>query len=347
MAATGLSLAALLPNSVQTIDGSGFFFGAGASFEAGYPLMPTLTIDVVKGLQPAERALLDEVLGAAGESYSDTTGTPNIETLADLVIAHGLNSGAPQFKVLETRLRELVLDRILAVASPVLDHHCAFLEALKKRAFGLPCTVWIFTTNYDLLFETAAAHTGVHLENGFVGATERFFHPQQFRSAAGSVSGGRFTPSNYLTIKLVKLHGSISWIDESSCFYERHPTALKVASKRVMVLPRRKKIMDTLAAPYDSLFALSSKVLGAECKYLLSCGFSFGDEHINQHILQPVLEANRCRLFALSKEEPSGIATFKSLPTFSAGFDTHLYEKGVHRSGNTDLWQFSKFVKLF
>ncbi len=309
--------------------------------------MPSLTIDVIRLLTPTERSSLEEVLLASGESYDETTGTPNIEIIADLVIAHSTNSGSPKYSTLEARLRELVLECILAVRTPTLEYHCRFLDALKKRAFGLPCTVWIFTTNYDLLFEVAAARSGVLLENGFHGATERFFHPQQFRSVGGEVSSNRFTPHNQLVIKLIKLHGSISWTEESSEFYERHPMALSPASRRVMILPRRQKVIDTLGPPYDSLFALASKVLGGECKYLVSCGFSFGDDHINQQLLQPVLQSNKCRLFVLAKEEPMGIASFNCLPTFSASFDTHSYRRGKKESYTTDLWQFSKFVSLF
>ena len=40
-----------------------------------------------------------------------------------------------------------------------------------------------------------------------------------------------------------------------------------------MVLPRRKKIMDTLKSPYDALFFHASSVLENACEYLVSCGF--------------------------------------------------------------------------
>ena len=99
---------------------------------------------------------------------------------------------------------------------PNLEHHCRFFEALKSRCFGRPCSVWILTTNYDLLFETAAARTNVLLENGFCGATERYFYPAQFRNTPGEAVGRRFSPSNTLTVRLVKLHGSISWVEEES-----------------------------------------------------------------------------------------------------------------------------------
>ncbi len=114
-----------------------------------------------------------------------------------------------------------------------------------------------------------------------------------------------------------------------------------------MVLPRRKKVMDTMTPPYDTLFGLANKTLGGECKYLVSCGFSFADEHINQQLLLPVMQANRCRLFALSQEEPAGLAAFKPFPNFSAGFETHAHSGTKADPTTTDAWKFSKFVSLF
>jgi len=342
-----IDLAAILPNISQSLNGTGFLFGSGTSREAGYHMMPSLTRSVISALTHTERAILDDVLRAGSTTYDEITATPNIEQLADLVIAHWTNSSEARFGLLESRLRDLIVHEILSVTNPNLDHHCKFFEALKKRSFGLPSTVWIFTTNYDLLFETAASKVGVPLENGFSGSTERFFDPVKFRSTDGVVSGHSFTPSSQLTVKLIKLHGSISWIGETSKFFERHPAALDPAASRVMVLPRRRKVMDTLTPPYDTLFTHASRVLGGECKYLVSCGFSFADEHINQQLLLPVMQANRCRLFALSQEEPAGIAAFKPLPNFSAGFETHAHVRTKADPTTTDAWKFSKFVSLF
>ena len=341
-------LASILPNiEVGGLNGTGFLFGAGTSCEAGYPMMPQLTREVVAGLDSSQRELLDDSLASAGHSYDATKAEPNIEQIADLVIAHLTNTGDTRFAQLETRIRELILERILAVVSPDIKHHCRFFEALKKRAFGQPCCVWIFTTNYDLLFEVAAARCGVRVENGFCGTVERFFNPEHLKSCSGSHDGKRFHEGAELTIKLVKLHGSVSWTVEDAKIYERHPSAILPTEKRVIILPRRKKVMDTLVPPYDSLFTQTSKVLGAECKYLVSCGFSFGDEHINSQILLPIMEAKACRLFALSRYETDGLASFKPLPNFFGGFETHLHQSRNKVPGTTDYWKFSSFVSLF
>ena len=340
-----INLQTILPNVSSSLDGTGFLFGAGTSREAGYPMMPELTRHVVTTLSGSERAVLDGILAVDGISYDNTSATPNIEELSDLVIAHSINTGDPRSRALEGKLRELIVECLLSVSAPILDNHRRFFAALKARAFGRACTVWIFTTNYDLLFETAAAQEGVLIENGFCGTTERFFNQARFSMVSGAVSGDRFTPTSHLTVKLIKLHGSISWVRDKG-LYERHPAAI-TGGERIMVLPRRKKVMDTLAEPYNMLFTQASRILGNECRYLVSCGFSFGDEHINQHLLLPATLSARCRLFALTESEPPGVAIFKKLPSFSAGFANESWLDGATATAGTDFWQFGKFVTLF
>lgn len=342
-----LDLATILPNVTHSLEGTGFLFGAGTSVAAGYPMMIGLTRKVVGALKPDERTVLDEVLKAVGLAYNDKDAKPNIEELADFVIAHAINSSDARCIALETKFKELVVEGILSVKTPALDNHVQFFRALSKRTFGRPCTVWIFTTNYDLLFEMAAAKAGVLVENGFSGTTERFFNPGQFKATSGEVSGNHFRPNNQLTVKLVKLHGSVSWTTDSGQLFERHPDAITGSANRVMVLPRRKKVVETLAPPHDMLIAYMSRVLGNECKYLLCCGFSFGDEHINQHLVLPALQSGRIRLFTLNEFEPHGVSDFKKLPSFSGGYSNEIFLGGKVAIPGTDLWKFSQFVKLF
>lgn len=342
-----LTLDQLLPSLNQSINGIGFLFGAGASFQAGYPLMTTLTRYVVAELTAGERDDLATVLSASGRTYDDSTATPNIEEIADLTIAHSINSGDARYTNLERRLRDLIVQMLLSVSSPDFTHHVNFFRGLKRRTFGLPSTVWIFTTNYDVLFETAAAIAGVRLENGFSGTTTSFLDIARFGQLHGNSDGQRFLPHAGLVVKLVKLHGSLSWYADGGQVLEQHPNSLAPALPRTMVLPRRRKIMDTLSPPYDQLFALASRTIGSECRYLISCGFSYGDEHINQNILLPALRAGKCRLTAICGFDPPGLADFKTLPTFTGAFPTHAWSGTAATTDTTTLWQFDQFAQAF
>ncbi|MEC3909687.1 SIR2 family protein [Sphingobium sp. CR2-8] len=338
----------VLPNlksgGLQT---TGFLFGAGTSLEAGYPMMAGLTKSVVGALNTAEKSALDEVLNAAGRSYNPSWGDPNVEVIADLVISHAISSAQTRFYDLETRLRELVTDIILSVKKPTLDLHVQLLESLKKRAFGAPACVHIFSTNYDLLFEMAGAEAGVVIETGFVGSVERFFDPQRFALSCGRRVKANFAEHPVLTVRLIKLHGSVSWFGRDGRFFERHPDAIDPTDRRVMILPRRRKVMETLHAPHDALFTAARNALGAECKYVASCGFSFGDDHINENLLTPLVNGGGIRLFALCDKETDGMAALKTAGAFNAGFDTGGIAKGVAHTTGTDCWKFSKFVEMF
>jgi hypothetical protein len=343
-----LTLDSVLPNLKTGLENTGFIFGSGTSLEAGYPLMSGLTREVVGGLKGRERAALDEALAAASKAYEDATGTPNIEEISDLVIEHGINSGDARYPALETRIRALVTDVILGVTAPRLDNHIRFLKFLQRRAFGRPVCVYMFTTNYDVLFELAGAQSGVVVETGFVGSVERFFDHQRFAMACGALqSSSRFAEHPVLTVRLVKLHGSISWLARGGRVFERYPGSIGSAETRVMVLPRRRKIMDSLRPPHDQLFSVTSRALGSECKFLATCGFSFGDDHINQDLLLPAVTKGKVRLFALCEQETGGMATMRSLAAFSAGFNTGGISGGSAHGTGTDCWKFSQFVDLF
>lgn len=343
-----LTLAKVLPNLTGGLGNTGFLFGAGTSVEAGYPMMAGLTRTVVSALTASERDALDEALAAAGSAYDDAGASPNIESIADLVMGHAINSGKLLFTVLEERLRQLVTEAILAVANPSLDHHVRFLSLLKQRAYGRAACVYILTTNYDVLFELAGAQAGVVVETGFIGSVERFFDHQRFTTACGAVQPqSRFAEHPVLTVRLIKLHGSVAWVARGGTVFERHPKSIDIGEQRVMVLPRRRKVMDTLQPPHDTLFAVTSRALGADCKYLASCSFSFSDEHINESLLVPAVAGGKVKLFALCAQETEGMAPMKSAGAFSAGFDVGGFTNGMAHTEGTDCWKFSRFVDLF
>lgn len=343
-----IDLARVLPNISSGLGNTGFVFGAGTSAEAGYPMMAGLTKEVIGGLNGAERTALDEALIGAGHTYDPAAGEPNIELISDVVMAHAVNSGEARFRLLEARLRDLVTDVILGVLSPKLDYHVRFLHLLKARTFGRACCVYIFTTNYDVLFELAGAIAGVVVETGFIGSVERFFDQQRFTTACGAMqANSRFSEHTVLTVRLIKLHGSVSWFARDGNVFERHPESIARADKRVMVLPRRGKVMDTLQHPHDILFRTASQALGVDCKYVASCGFSYGDDHINTNLLVPAVLNGKIRLFAFSASETQGMAGLKTAPAFSAGFDSAGIAQGVAHNDGTDLWKFSRFVELF
>lgn len=336
-----------VPKLQTSIDNVGFLFGAGTSCESGYPLVGGLTKQVVGALNPTERDLLDKVLLAHSQCYDDALGTPNIEEISDMVIEHHTNSQLVQFENLKERIRELVRDVILSVEKPDLTNQVAFFEKIKTRAFNRATEVWVFTTNYDLLFELACAEVGLKVVNGFNGTTTRYFSEREFSLVSGTLAGRRFSPENALTVRLIKLHGSVSWFCKDGRVLEAAPSAISRAETRCMVLPRRTKVLETLARPYDRLFRISSTILGGKCKHLISSGFSFGDNHINETIVIPKVESGEIAFFNFCQDEPVPLAAVRSRPNVWHYCKDKVVNAGQETEASHATWKFSEFVKLF
>ena len=341
-----LTLSQLFPGIETGLNRIGFLFGAGTSKEAGYPLMGDLTKTVVSNLHPVLKTTLDEILTAKGLTYNPAAGTPNIEILSDLVTEYFVTTQEPKYGDLESDIRKLIVDVILSVTDPDLTHHVRFLEALKRRAHGTSSTVTILTTNYDVLFELAAGEVGVRVETGFDGPLRRQFDPTVFDLVRGTVDKKRFTPRSELHVNIIKLHGSVSWLKHGGRVFESGLDLRSVTPERALVLPRRRKVMDTLVEPFDQLFTRASRTLGANCQFVVACGFSFSDKHINDQLIVPKLSAGKIRLTALCGEEPDCLGELKKFPPFHAGFPTNCYVDHKDTGTGTDLWKFIALARL-
>lgn len=340
------SLSQLFPGIETGLNSIGFLFGAGTSKEAGYPLISDLTKSVVDNLGAESNELLEEILYRKGLSYDSATGEPDIEVLSDLVSDYYVRTQETKYGELEDKIRQLIVETILAVEDPDLTHHIQFLEALKKRAHGSPATVTLLTTNYDVLFELAAGEVGVRLETGFDGPLRRVFDPAVFDLHRGTIEKTRFTERPELRLNILKLHGSISWLKEGSRIIESGLDLHSATTERAIILPRRRKVIDTLSEPYDQLLTRASRILGSGCKYLVSCGYSFGDKHINDQLLFPKLRDGRIRLVALCREKPDCLDELKVFQAFHAGFPDDCYIDRSETGTGTDLWEFSALVEL-
>lgn len=341
-----LSLSQLFPGIETGLNRIGFLFGAGTSKEAGYPLMGDLTKMVVSNLNTTLKATLDEILAAKSLTYNAASGTPNIEILSDLVTEYFVTTQDSKYGNLESEIRKLIVEAILSVTSPDITHHVRFLEALKRRAHGTSTIVTILTTNYDVLFELAAGEVGVRVETGFDGTLKRQFDPAVFDLARGTIENTRFTNRSELHVNIIKLHGSVSWFKQGSRVFESGLDLASTTLERALVLPRRRKVMDTLSEPFDQIFTRASRTLGSSCQFVVACGFSFGDKHINDQLIFPKLSAGKIRLTALCGEEPDCIGELKSFPPFHAGFPTNCFIDQKDTGAATDLWKFSALAQL-
>jgi len=149
--------------------------------------------------------------------------------------------------------------------------HDDFADWVKKVNRTAPLEV--FTTNYDLLFERAFESSRVPVFDGFVGTYRPFFYPECFDD------DGLLPTSKW--VRTWKLHGSVNWGLEDRPRGKRIVRRCHPSEKGEMILPSHRKYDESRKQPYVAYMDRLSRLLNGEHALLLTCGYSFGDEHIN------------------------------------------------------------------
>jgi len=177
--------------------------------------------------------------------------------------------------ILEKSIRET----IATAASPSeenipeeLPHH-HFASWVREATRIAP--IEIFTTNYDILIERALELANIPVFDGFVGAYNPFFLSESLDHKE------LLPPANW--VRLWKIHGSVNWqLDESFRPVRIIRTQPKLTGE--MILPSHRKYDESRKQPYTALLDRLGRVLNQEHSLLITCGFSFSDEHINSLI---------------------------------------------------------------
>jgi hypothetical protein len=159
--------------------------------------------------------------------------------------------------------------------------HVEFINALLQ--FGQAGVVErrhpirFFTTNYDTLLEDALALGCFPYWDGFSGGGLAF----------RSHHYGQEEPNMGYRAHVIKLHGSIDWHlgDDGKVWRVRDGDNYPEKSKRVLIYPQLTKYLATQRDPFSAQFDLFRRALSENGENILAiCGYSFGDEHINQEI---------------------------------------------------------------
>lgn len=167
-----------------------------------------------------------------------------------------------------------------------LSTHQRFLRRVARRSTRLPRSE-IFTTNYDLAFERAAAATRFFLIDGF-----QLRPPYRFDGNALDLDLVRRQAGEGLMLEpnvaqFLKLHGSVDWDLDGS-------TVRRVSGKPkkpALIYPRQNKFQLSYAPPYLEFMARFQMALRARDVAVVVVGFGFNDEHLVQP-LRLAVESN-------------------------------------------------------
>lgn len=134
--------------------------------------------------------------------------------------------------------------------------------------------VEIFTTNYDELMEQALENRGVPYFDGFVGAASAFL---DLDSMVEDDLPARWA-------RLWKMHGSINWWLTKNDQVRRSRD--KIEGEQLLIYPSHLKYDQSRQMPYLAMLDRLRVFLRSHQSVIVTCGYSFVDEHINAYLAQ-------------------------------------------------------------
>lgn len=330
-------------DALLSIPHQSWLLGAGVSFEANIPLMGPLTDRVETILKEQGEDLAKCYAEIRGELSNDAHVEHILSHLGDLIaIANRTKRGTARVSTKSHKLESLTVlhsciqeaisntirwgfraakgkekERIGDQTDPIvkIDDHRHFVRALfgtRRAGLDRRPPVAFFTTNYDTLLEDALSLERIRADDGFHGGAMAFWD-----------SGATTDRSTYeltsVQAKLFKLHGSIDWfMSEQDVVVRRRDGAPypPYEPRRLLIYPQATKYQVTQRDPFASLFSTFRSTLNFDEQSLLAvCGYSFGDEHINEEIERALRQRkNRLTLLIFAFQPDKKLGRNQGLP---------------------------------
>lgn len=198
---------------------------------------------------------------------------------------------------------EVVNANLLGDDSPY-HHLAAWVGGIQRSS-----AAEIFTSNYDLLMEQAFESRKVPYFDGFVGSHHTFFDLATMEQDK--------LPSRWA--RLWKVHGSINWWRSINGDVERRQTP--EAGDRQMIYPSHLKYDESRRLPYLAMLDRLKAFFASGQAVLITCGYSFSDQHLNEAILQGLSGNPTAICFGLifgdRSTSPEGVKKARTHPNLS------------------------------
>jgi len=215
-----------------------------------------------------------------------------------------------------------------------IEDHINFVQAIYSNRTNLQSRskFTFFTTNYDTLLEDALGLEKFIVVDGFSGGAVAYWNPQhEFKNTD-------FLPNKCL---LYKLHGSIDWLrnEKKGIIRTRYGTNyFDKESTIIMIYPQATKYVETQKDPFSYLFSGFRNALNSpDDNVLITCGYSFGDKHINDEIEAALVSReNRTNLVAFAKEYPGESVVINS--TLDAWLQNKQFGSRVYVAGEKGIY---------
>ncbi len=202
-----------------------------------------------------------------------------------------------------TASKKVILEKCSEFLAPAdekqLAAHRTFIHRLSRRRVR-DSRLKLFTTNYDLCFETAAGRQGLVALDGFSFTQPRHFDPRFFlydivrRPTTGDDVG---TPLEGV-FHLYKLHGSVNWSRAPGGDIE--VVANPKPEDACLIYPAKGKYQQSYVQPHLELISNYFSVLREPNTCLIVIGFGFNDDHLSEPIFAAIRTNPHLRLIIVN-----------------------------------------------
>jgi hypothetical protein len=307
--------------------------GSGCSLHAGGPSMDELWKAVV-GESPSLQA------GQAAESSKYNLKDKNIEAFLSQIEAALSVEHNEQTKVFLDGAQNTILEKCSAfLDDKKLLAHGMLLHRLSRRRTR-DQRLRVFTTNYDLCFERAAANIGCVAIDGFSFMAPRRYDPRYFdfdiirRPRSGEDNG------NYLegVFLLYKLHGSVNWEKKDNGIIEKEKP---ISQKACLIYPASGKYQQSYNQPFIESISQYLAAIREPNTCLLVAGFGFNDDHLSEPLLSAVRSNPHLRLIIVDPKAKENADKGENLA------NRHLKELFNLSAKGEDVWFINEAFEKF
>lgn len=161
--------------------------------------------------------------------------------------------------------------------------HEKLLRVLGKRQ-AKQKRLKVFTTNYDLAFETTASNIGMTVIDGFEYSMPYRFNPSWFNYDIVHRIQSSDKSTSYLpnVFHLYKIHGSVDWVRTEQGIQKKRNEKQK--GEPVIIYPSSNKYQTSYESPYLDMVSSFLNAIQQPKTAILCLGFGFNDKHINNAI---------------------------------------------------------------
>lgn len=266
-----------------------FLFGAGVARACKLPDLKGLEKKILAGLSEGERGKFSPLIDAHGLENALTRLRAMSSLLKDGQVLDGLSKA--EAEDLDKKVcQQIVLG--VDVTSADLIPVRRFAAWVKRAQYE--SAVEVFTTNYDLLLETAFDTESVLYFDGFSGVIRAPFRIELVDP--GQVQVREEIP-NFFT-RLWKLHGSVNWVWDGSNV--RRLGAAAAHADVAAIYPSQAKYDQSRRYPFVVLQDRFRRALNVPESVVIISGYAFGDQHLNEMIFDAAARRERSETIVFS-----------------------------------------------